>query len=148
MHPHDRYDSLFVYYSYARGVDWMLLKAQVKAESAFKPTAVSSAGAMGLSQFMPGTWDEYASGDPFNPELAIEAQSKYMTRLLAMFNNDIKLALASYNWGQGRVRLRLKRHNAQTWEEIEPYAPQETQDYVRKIIDYYTEYQRAKETPA
>jgi soluble lytic murein transglycosylase len=146
MNPHDRYDSLFVYYSYARGIDWQLLKAQVKAESAFKPTAVFPVGAKGLSQFMPATWAEYSTGDPFNPELAIEAQSKYMDRLIAMFGGDVELALASYNWGEGRVKARLLKHNATKWADIERYAPQETKDYVKRILQYYAEYQRDQET--
>ncbi len=58
MNAEDRYDSLFQFYAGQKAIDWLLLKAQVKRESAFDPNARSPVGAVGLAQFMPATWDE------------------------------------------------------------------------------------------
>src|SRR5882757_9623189 len=70
------------------GITAPLLAAQLNAESDFNPRAVSSVGAMGLAQFMPGTWRELgrdADGDgrssAFDPADAIDAQSRYMCDL-------------------------------------------------------------------
>lgn len=59
--------------------DWRLLKAQIAVESNFNASAVSVAGAKGLGQFIPSTWDYYAKGlDPFDAELNIMIMCKMM----------------------------------------------------------------------
>ena len=60
----DKYDGLFKKYGAANNIDWLLLKAQVKAESNFNPNAKSPVGALGLAQFMKATWLEWQDGTP------------------------------------------------------------------------------------
>lgn len=56
MKAEDRYDSLFRYYASEHDHDWLMLKAQVKAESAFNAKAWNRrSGARGLAQFISGS---------------------------------------------------------------------------------------------
>jgi soluble lytic murein transglycosylase-like protein len=100
-----------------------LLAAQLYAESGFNPFAVSSAGARGIAQFMPGTARSYGLRDPFDPVAAIDAQAHLMSDLLRRFRGNVSLALAAYNAGAGAV----ERHGG-----IPPYA--ETRAYVARIL--------------
>lgn len=73
----------------------------------------SSAGAIGIAQFMPATAKEWGI-DPRNPYQSIAAAGKYLARLYARFGNWEE-ALAAYNWGQGNVsRKGLSRAPAET----------------------------------
>jgi membrane-bound lytic murein transglycosylase D len=118
----------------------------VWAESEFEPTAVSSAGAVGLWQFIPDTGREYGLrvtdtiDERLNPTKSSQAAARYFTMLLRMFGSDrYLLALASYNTGQYRVQRQelanTLRHERQTdfWH-IKDQLPQETADYVPKIL--------------
>lgn len=79
-----------------------LLAAQLYAESGFNPFAVSTAGAQGIAQFMPGTAQAYGLSDPFDAPSAIDAQARMMRDLLRQFG-QVPLALAAYNAGPGAV---------------------------------------------
>jgi soluble lytic murein transglycosylase-like protein len=80
-----------------------LLAAQLYAESGFNPFAVSSAGAQGIAQFMPGTARGIGLRNPFDPEQAIDAQAHLMRDLLRQFG-AVPLALAAYNAGPAPVQ--------------------------------------------
>ena len=99
-----------------------LLAAQLQQESGFNPRSVSSAGAQGIAQFMPGTARSYGLSDPFDAAAAINAQAHMMHDLLRRFAS-VPLALAAYNAGPGRV--------AACWC-VPPIA--ETQAYVARIV--------------
>lgn len=134
MLAEDRYDSLFKWYGLREVIDWRLLKAQVKAESAFNPKAHSPVGAEGLAQFMPATFAEWSRKlqlrhpDANDPEDSIACQAAYMRWLLDKLERDTERALAAYNFGIGHEL----RHDQ--W-------PQETQDYVVRVLAYYQQYQ-------
>jgi hypothetical protein len=98
-----------------------LLAAQLMAESGFNPRAVSSAGALGIAQFMPATGRSYGLRDPFDPIASIEAQAHLMSDLLRQFRS-VPLALAAYNAGAGAVGAC----------SCIPYA--ETRAYVARIL--------------
>ena len=99
-----------------------LIKAVIRAESAFDQWAVSSKGAQGLMQLMPPTARRFGVSDPFNARQNIFAGAQYLRILLDMFGGNVSLALAGYNAGENAVR----RHGG-----IPPYR--ETRNYVRKI---------------
>lgn len=62
MKLRSQYDEIIksVSQSYMPEIDWRLFKAQIWAESAFDSEAKSYAGARGLGQIMPGTWEEWS----------------------------------------------------------------------------------------
>ncbi len=71
-------------------------------ESAFRPTAVSPAGAQGVAQFMPRTASERGLADPFDPAAAIPESAKLLAELELRFGN-LGLAAAAYNAGPTAV---------------------------------------------
>ncbi len=80
-----------------------LIRAVMKQESAFHPCAVSTAGAMGLMQIMPGTAETLGLEDAFSPGDNVEAGARYLKQLLDRYHGDRRLALGAYNAGPGRV---------------------------------------------
>ncbi len=103
-----------------------LLHAVIRAESAYNPSAVSSAGAIGLMQLMPATAARYNVSDIYDPAENIRGGAQYLRFLLDMFEHDLRLALAGYNAGENAV---VKYGNS-----IPPYP--ETQKYVRKVLQF------------
>ncbi len=84
-----------------------VLAAQLRVESGFDPGAVSVAGAQGIAQFMPatwnGAWNPWRAAGPFAPDAAIAAQARLLSLHLLRFQGDLDRALAAYNAGPGRV---------------------------------------------
>ncbi|GFE60285.1 lytic transglycosylase domain-containing protein [Geobacter sp. AOG2] len=110
------------------GVETGLIKAVIKAESNFNPTAVSSAGARGLMQLMPGTARSLGVNDSFDPEQNVMAGTRFLRDLLDRYNGDVDSALAAYNWGPGNVDRRPER------------IPRETQNYLARVKQLYASY--------
>lgn len=81
-----------------------LLVAVAVAESALDPVARSDKGALGVMQIMPDTAVELGLDDPFDAQKNIDAGARYLREMLDLFENDLELALAAYNAGQGTVR--------------------------------------------
>jgi soluble lytic murein transglycosylase-like protein len=111
----------------SHGVEPALVHAVITAESAFNPLARSRKGASGLMQLMPDTARRYGVRNIFDPAENIHGGVRYLRDLLAMFNGDMRLALAGYNAGENAV---IRAGN-----KVPPYA--ETQHYVPKVIDLY-----------
>ncbi|MBM9547475.1 lytic transglycosylase domain-containing protein [Leptospira sp. 201903074] len=112
----------------SQGMDPNLVKAMVKAESNFKPQAVSPKGAMGLMQLMPETAESLGVADPFDPEDNIGGGVKFLKGLMKEFKDPEK-AIAAYNAGPGAVKR---------YKGIPPY--EETQKYVNKVKRYYKDF--------
>jgi soluble lytic murein transglycosylase-like protein len=108
----------------AQKLDPALIRAVIRQESGFRPCAVSPKGAMGLMQLMPQTVEQFHLADPFNATENISAGTQYLKQLMQRFKGDLKLTLAAYNAGPGRV------------DGDPPAVPNipETQDYVSQIL--------------
>lgn len=118
----DRYRALVLRSAAAAGITPALLAAVLKAESDFRTDVVSSAGAQGIAQFMPGTARGMGVRDPFDPEQAVPGAARLLAAGIREFRS-VPLALASYNAGGGAVRR---------YGGIPPYA--ETQAYVARVM--------------
>lgn len=103
-------------------VDEALVRAVIHAESAYKPRAVSRAGAQGLMQLMPQTAKSLGVTDSLDAHQNIEGGTKYLAALLQRFSGDTKLATAAYNAGPGAVNR---------YDGVPPYK--ETQAYVERV---------------
>lgn len=109
-----------------QGLDPDLFDALVEAESAYDPNARSRAGALGLTQLMPGTAASLGV-DPLDPDQNLDGGARYLAQLLRRFG-DAKTALAAYNAGPGAV----DRAGG-----IPPYG--ETRAYVDKVMQLYNQ---------
>ncbi|TIQ37167.1 MAG: lytic transglycosylase domain-containing protein [Mesorhizobium sp.] len=103
------------------GIDENQFLALVYQESRFNPCAKSGAGALGLSQLMPGTAGDLGV-DPYDIEQNLRGGARYFKQQLRLFDGNVALALAAYNAGSG---------NVQKYGGIPPFR--ETQGYVASI---------------
>lgn len=125
-----KYDQIIARTAERYQVNSALVKAVIKAESNFNHQAVSPVGARGLMQLMPTTASYLQVPDSFHPEQNIEGGVRYLSYLLKLYRNDLPLALAAYNAGEGAV----SRYN----NRIPPYR--ETQVYVQRVLSYFNRY--------
>lgn len=122
--PED-YEAYFEEASNAYGVSTTILKSIAKAESNFNPSAVSSAGAIGIMQLMPATAAALGVSNSYDARENILGGAKYISQLLSKYQGNISLALAAYNAGSG---------NVDKYGGIPPFT--ETQNYVQKVLSY------------
>lgn len=108
-----------------------LVTAVAAQESGFRPRVVSSAGAIGLMQLMPGTARRFHVSNPLDPRQSLAGGIAYLASLSARFHGDIPLILAGYNAGAHAVI----RYGG----KIPPFA--ETEAYVPAVIGRFHYYQ-------
>ncbi|MEM6794225.1 MAG: lytic transglycosylase domain-containing protein [Acidobacteriota bacterium] len=113
------------HHAFKQGLSPRLVQAVIQVESGYNPKALSSKGAMGLMQLMPGTASILGVRDPWNSDQNIWGGARYLREQLERFG-QLELALAAYNAGPTAVA----RHGG-----IPPYA--ETQRYVEKVLGLY-----------
>jgi soluble lytic murein transglycosylase len=131
-------------------IERALALALARQESAFNAAAVSSSGALGLMQLLPGTARDVAGrlGVPFiqdkltrEPAYNVQLGSQYLAEMLQRFGGSYELALASYNAGPNRVARWLEsmgdpragKIDMVDWIEMIPLR--ETRNYVQRVME-------------
>ena len=129
-------------------IDRSLLYAVIKAESGFDKNAVSSVGAMGLTQITPETfeWLQTKTGDSydedalFEPEISIYYGAYFLNMLLEEFDNT-ETALAAYHAGRGKVNEWLEDPEISPDGVVLENIPYEdTAGYVRRVVKITEKY--------
>ena len=109
-------------------------------ESAWKPSAYSSAAASGLWQFIPGTGSRFglqrtAYVDERNSfDEATRASARYLKFLANRYGGNWELGIAAYNCGEGNVDKAIRRAGVANFWLAYQYLPQETRNYVPNIL--------------
>lgn len=111
-----------------------LVTSVIKAESDFNAHAISSKGAQGLMQLMPGTASQLGVPNAFDPRANVDGGSKYLRELLEKYNFDLIKALAAYNAGPQRV---------EKFGGVPPYY--ETRAYVARVVRDFNKKKLAQE---
>ena len=101
--PLAQVESLIAGAAQREGVRPDLLRGIMKAESGFRPCAVSPKGAMGLMQLMPATAAQFNLEDPFDASENVNVGARLLKELLGRYNGNLALALGAYNAGPSRV---------------------------------------------
>ncbi|PZQ48441.1 MAG: transglycosylase [Micavibrio aeruginosavorus] len=131
-------------------VEWALVHALVRQESRYDQEAVSSAGARGLMQLMPGTAQEVAKKAGLShdtkwltskPAHNVALGTRYLQRLLSKYDGNYAMALAAYNAGPSRVDRWIteigdpRRPNVDLVNWIEMIPIYETRNYVQRVLE-------------
>jgi soluble lytic murein transglycosylase-like protein len=151
-HWTSKYDHHFKKYAkhyFGPGFDWRWFKAQGIAESGLSATASSPAGAKGIMQILPSTFEEIRKTNPHyssidDPHWNIAAGIYYDRTMYRRWQRRLpagqrlNFAFASYNAGYNKIERAFKRVRedgleAETWEQVAPFTPPETRNYVRRI---------------
>ena len=141
-----KYEEFVTKYSQEYNVPEDVIYATIKVESNFDPEAISSAGARGLMQMMPSTF-EWLTGDEhlaehllptalFDPEVNIRYGTYYLKYLYTKFDHNWNTVAAAYNGGEGNVAkwLEDERYSDENGNLNDfPDAFYETEGYVKKI---------------
>lgn len=134
----------------AKAPELALIHAIIRQESTFNSQVVSSAGARGLMQLMPGTAQQVADRLKVkhtqakltaDPAYNVRLGSAYLQEMVERFNGSYILAIASYNAGPNRVRQWLDSFgdprsgtiDPVDWLELIPFT--ETRNYVQRVME-------------
>ena len=133
-----------------RGLDSAWVMGLMRSESAMAEDAISSAGARGLMQVMPGTARQLARQHSFKytgyqqlmrAEDNIRFGTTYLRDLLDRFGNNQVLVSGAYNAGPHVVERWMterKTEDPAIWVETIPYF--ETRDYIPRVLAFSTIY--------
>ena len=153
------YSDVIVARARQEGLDPALVAALIWQESAFDPTAVSTAGARGLMQILPPTGRTVsrklgrAAGKTArkrtpapnlnDPATALALGTHYLRQMLDHFGGRVERALAAYNAGPTRVQSWVAARPDMSAEEFVESIPfVETRAYVMNILEHQDQYRR------
>jgi soluble lytic murein transglycosylase-like protein len=127
------FDTLIRDIAAAYDVEYALVKAVIKAESAFNHRAVSPKGAQGLMQLMPATAAQHGVADVFRPKDNIEGGVRHLKWLLSRYGGNVEYAVAAYNAGHARVEAAGGIPNIA-----------ETREYLSRVLRFRDNYRRER----
>jgi soluble lytic murein transglycosylase len=131
-------------------VELALVYAVARQESSFNVAAVSSAGALGLMQILPGTARDMARyvGLPFSESrLTTDAEynailgGAFLGTLVDRYDGNVLLALVAFNAGPGRADQWIETYgdprsaNVDPIDWIERIPFDETRNYVQRVLE-------------
>jgi len=122
----EHYDGLIWKIAPQFNLDPFLLKGLIWKESSFNPKVVSNRKAMGLTQLVPKTATEMGVTLPFEPGQNILGGAKYLSKLIALYDGNIRNALGAYNWGLGNVASVNKN---------EEKFPKGVKEYINRVLE-------------
>ncbi len=146
IYPEDYYD-IVMEYSSKYAVPAELVFAVIKVESNYDKNAESHAGALGLMQVMPTTYEWLAKkhfgevalvGMLYDPETNIKYGTYYLQYLYTRFGSWEKAVIA-YNWGEGNFSEFLEEHGY-TEGHYSSIPVSETKNYVKKVMHHWEKY--------
>ncbi len=112
-------------------------------ESGFKPLARSRAGAVGIWQFIPGSARKFGLKVDWwidqrrDPIKSTDAAVKYLKELYKIFGKW-DLALSAYNYGEGKLKRKIKRYRTDNFWRLKRRLPRETRNYVPQFFAVLT----------
>jgi len=138
-------------------LDPAVLRGLVRQESVFEAGAKSHAGAIGLTQLLPGTAKplaesvlrvRYRRAFLYDPGVNARLGAAYLRQILDRFGGNLLHALAAYNGGPSRMSRVLGENRGRAEDEIlESHPFHETRDYVRRVMLYAESYRELYPTP-
>ena len=142
----EKYHSIVIKYANEYSVPEELVFAIIKVESNFDHEVVSSAGAMGLMQMLPSTYEwlatkfyeDYDEKMLFDPETSIKYGTYYLQYLYSRFGSWEK-AIIAYNWGEGNFSEFLA-NEGYTEGDYDSIPVGETRNYVKKVMHHWKKY--------
>lgn len=106
-------------------LDWRFVASLAWYESSWMPTAISPAGAMGIMQLMPHTWEEWraktGASNPYDERDNIRTGTAYLAWLMTQLKRHEWTAVVAYNFGIGNVL-----------NGVEP--PPETVEHANRVV--------------
>jgi len=114
------------YYAAVYRIPSELVEAIIDEESGWNPYAVSSKGAVGVMQLMPGTAVRFGVHNRFRVDENIHGGVAYLAWLKSRFNGDLRLMTAAYYVGEYPISLRGL-----------DYSSPDVQGYVQRISRRY-----------
>ena len=103
-----------------------LVESVIDVESNWNPSAVSSKGAVGLMQLMPGTALEFGVRNRFQVEDNVRGGVAYLAWLIQLFKGDLRLVMGAYVAGQDRM---LSRGLSYSSREVYQYVSNVARQY-------------------
>ena len=148
-----KYSEQVTKYSSEFGVDEALIYAVIRTESGFRPEVESHAGAIGLMQLMPSTFDWlqeklegeviYTSEQLKDPDINVRYGTYFLSQLIERYNGDVKTIAAAYNAGTTTVDGWLSDSTYSTDGKTLNYIPyEETEHYAEKVIKTFEMYKK------
>jgi soluble lytic murein transglycosylase len=148
VHPL-KYGDIVEYYSQQYDVPEPIIYAVIKTESSFEPDAVSPAGAIGLMQITPATFEWLCSKTGETPDLRLlkdpDTNIRYGTYFLSLLHHEFRAwetVYAAYNAGRTRVKGWLDSEEYNNNGRLKNIPIKETREYVEKVSSRAKTYEK------